>query len=80
VVAPDCACERAASNTNPGSAFLKHLKERGSKGVRLITSDRELAEFFLEAAWPRGVVHWYRNIFSHAPFDQGAAYAQGDPR
>jgi hypothetical protein len=25
------------------------------------------AEFFLEAAWQRCVVHWYRNIFSHVP-------------
>src|SRR5262245_17730135 len=55
------------------SAFLKHLKERGLKGVRLITSDaciglaESAAEFFLEAAWQRCVVHWYRNIFSHVP-------------
>src|SRR5262245_36203692 len=25
------------------------------------------ADFFLEAAWQRCVVHWYRNIFSHVP-------------
>ena len=43
------------------------------KGVRLITSDAcigladSAAEFFLEAAWQRCVVHWYRNIFSHVP-------------
>src|SRR5207244_5568732 len=48
------------------SAFLKHLKERGLKGVRLITSDaciglaESAAEFFPEAAWQRCVVHWYR--------------------
>src|SRR5262249_38025389 len=41
--------------------------------VRLITSDaciglaESAAEFFLEAAWQRCVVHWYRNIFSHVP-------------
>src|SRR5262245_1094487 len=51
----------------------EHLKERGLKGVRLITSDaciglaESAAEFFLEAAWQRCVVHWYRNIFSHCP-------------
>ena len=43
------------------------------KGVRLITSNaciglaESAAEFFLEAAWQRCVVHWYRNIFSHVP-------------
>jgi putative transposase len=51
----------------------KHLKERGLKGVRLITSDaciglaESAAELFPEAAWQRCVVHWYRNIFSHVP-------------
>src|SRR6516165_3193348 len=55
------------------SAFLKHLKERGLKGVRLITSDaciglaESAAEFFPDAAWQRCVAHWYRNIFSHVP-------------
>src|SRR6516225_3523994 len=54
-------------------AFVRHLKARGLKGVRLITSDaciglaESAAEFFLEAAWQRCVVHWYRNIFSHVP-------------
>jgi transposase-like protein len=55
------------------SAFLKHLKERGLNGVRLIISDTcmgfavSAAEFFPDAAWQRCVVHWYRNIFSHVP-------------
>src|SRR5262249_36968337 len=55
------------------SEFLKHLKERGLKGIRLITSDaciglaESAAEFFPDAAWQRCVVHWYRNIFSHVP-------------
>ena len=55
------------------SAFLKHLKERGLSGIRLIISDACLglaesaAEFFPDAAWQRCVVHWYRNIFSHVP-------------
>ena len=56
-----------------GAAFLKHLKERGLNGVRLIISDACLglaesaAEFFPEAAWQRCIVHWYRNVFSHVP-------------
>ncbi len=55
------------------SGFLKHLKERGLKGVRLIISDACLglaesaAEFFPDAAWQRCVVHFYRNVFSHVP-------------
>src|SRR6186997_3127950 len=66
-------CEGAKEDKAGWSAFLKHLKERGLKGVRLITSDaciglaESAAEFFPEAAWQRCVVHWYRNIFSHVP-------------
>src|SRR5262249_38720740 len=66
-------CEGAKEDKTGWSAFLKHLKERGLKGVQLITSDaciglaESAAEFFLEAAWQRCVVHWYRNIFSHVP-------------
>src|SRR5207244_3633210 len=66
-------CEGAKEDKTGWSAFLKHLKERGLKGVRLIASDaciglaESAAEFFLEAAWQRCVVHWYSNIFSHVP-------------
>src|SRR3974390_1247066 len=66
-------CEGAKEDKAGWSAFLKHLKERGLKGIRLIISDACLglaesaAEFFPEAAWQRCVVHWYRNIFSHVP-------------
>jgi transposase-like protein len=55
------------------SGFLKHLKERGLRGVRLIISDaciglaESAAEFFPEAGWQRCVVHFYRNVFSHVP-------------
>ena len=50
--------------------FLRHLKERGLRGVRLVVSDKclglveALGEFFPEAAWQRCVVHWYRNVFT----------------
>lgn len=53
--------------------FLKHLKSRGLKGVRLVISDaclglvEALAETYPEADWQRCVVHYYRNIFSHVP-------------
>ena len=66
-------CEGAKEDKAGWSAFLKHLKERGLKGVRLIISDaciglaESAAEFFPDAAWQRCVVHWYRNIFSHVP-------------
>jgi putative transposase len=66
-------CEGAKEDKAGWSAFLKHLKERGLKGVRLITSDaciglaESAAEFFPDAAWQRCIVHWYRNVFSHVP-------------
>jgi len=53
--------------------FLKHLKARGLKGVRLVTSDaclglvEALAETYPEAEWQRCIVHFYRNVFSHVP-------------
>jgi transposase-like protein len=53
--------------------FLKHLKQRGLTGVRLIISDACLglveaaAECFPEAAWQRCTVHFYRNVFAHVP-------------
>jgi transposase-like protein len=53
--------------------FLKHLKKRGLKGVRVIISDACLGlseaagECFPEAAWQRCTVHFYRNVFSHVP-------------
>lgn len=53
--------------------FLKHLKARGLRGVRLMISDaclgltETMAEVFPEADWQRCVVHWYRNVFSHVP-------------
>jgi transposase-like protein len=55
------------------SGFLRHLKERGLKGVKLIISDACLglvesaAEFFPEAKWQRCTVHFYRNVFSVVP-------------
>jgi putative transposase len=66
-------CEGAKEDKAGWSAFLKHLKGRGLKGVRLIISDTCLglaesaAEFFPEAGWQRCVVHWYRHLFSHVP-------------
>jgi putative transposase len=53
--------------------FLKDLKKRGLKGVRLIVSDaciglaEAAAEVFPDADWQRCTVHFYRNVFSHVP-------------
>ena len=55
------------------SGFLKHLKARGLKGVRLIISDAcmglvaSAGEYFPAAQWQRCTVHFYRNVFSVVP-------------
>jgi putative transposase len=54
-------------------AFLRHLKARGLKGVKLIVGDKclglveSLAEFYPEASYQRCVVHFYRNVWSLVP-------------
>ena len=51
--------------------FLRHLRDRGLKGVRLIISDacrglvEAAAEVYPKTDWQRCVVHFYRNVFSH---------------
>lgn len=63
------AKEDKASWTN----FLRHLKERGLKGVRLFVSDKclglieTLAEFYPRAYWQRCAVHFYRNVWTAVP-------------
>ena len=53
--------------------FLRYLKSRGLKGVRLFISDKclglleALGEFYPEAQWQRCMVHWYRNVFGVVP-------------
>jgi len=53
--------------------FLRHLKDRGLKGVHMVISDKCLGlvesinEFYPEAKWQRCVVHYYRNVFSLVP-------------
>jgi putative transposase len=66
-------CEGAKEDKSGWSAFLRHLVDRGLKGVRLIISDacrgltESAAEYLPEARWQRCMVHFYRNVFSHAP-------------
>jgi putative transposase len=53
--------------------FLRQLKGRGLKGVRLFVSDKclglveSLGEFYPEASWQRCAVHFYRNVFTVTP-------------
>lgn len=55
------------------SGFLRHLKERGLKGVKLFISDRclglveSLSDFYPDADHQRCTVHFYRNVFSVVP-------------
>jgi len=54
--------------------FLRYLKDRGLKGVKLVVSDKCLGlyeiigDFFPEAKWQRCIVHWYRNAFTMCPW------------
>jgi putative transposase len=65
--------EGAKEDTESWQSFLRHLKQRGLRGVRLIVSDKCLGlveavgEFYPEAAWQRCMVHWYRNVISMVP-------------
>ncbi len=55
------------------TAFLRHLKERGLKGVRVFVSDKclglveSLGEFYPEALWQRCAEHFYRNVWTAVP-------------
>ena len=65
--------ERTKEDKAGWSGFLKHLKGRGLKGVRLIISDaciglaESIGDFYPDAHWQRCTVHFYRNVFSHVP-------------
>ena len=67
------AAEGMKEDKESWTAFLKWLKGRGLKGVRLVIGDRCLgmveavAEIFPEAKYQRCMVHFYRNIFSATP-------------
>src|SRR5579859_4138828 len=55
------------------TVFLRHLKERGLKGIRLFVSDKclglveSLGEFYPDAMWQRCTVHFYRNVWTAVP-------------
>lgn len=70
------AAEGAKEDKESWKNFLRHLKQRGLKGVKLVISDKclglvdNLAEFFPKADWQRCIVHFYRNVLSHVPYDR----------
>jgi len=63
-------------------SFLKHLKQRGLTGVKLIISDacmglyESAAEYYPEADWQRCMVHFHRNVASHVPNNKVKAVAK----
>jgi transposase-like protein len=65
--------EGAKEDKTSWTAFLRELKERGLKGVKLFVSDKclglveNLTEFYPEASWQRCVVHFYRNVWTAVP-------------
>lgn len=65
--------EGLKEDTESWRNFLRHLKQRGLQGVRLLVSDKCLGlveavgEFYPEATWQRCMVHWYRNVMSVVP-------------
>jgi putative transposase len=65
--------EGAKEDAESWRDFLRYLKGRGLRGVRLVVSDKclglleALGEFYPEAQWQRCVVHFYRNVFTAVP-------------
>jgi putative transposase len=65
--------EGAKEDKDSWSNFLRHLKDRGLNGVRLVISDKCLGlveaaeEFYPDALWQRCVCHFYRNVFCDVP-------------
>lgn len=73
--------EGAKEDKESWTRFLRHLKERGLEGVRLIVSDKclglveSLADFYPDADWQRCAVHFYRNVWSLVPKSKVGAVA-----
>lgn len=66
-------CEGTKEDTESWRSFLRHLKQRGLKGIEMITSDKclglveSIGEFYPEASWQRCTVHFYRNVLKDVP-------------
>jgi transposase-like protein len=67
------AAEGCKEDKESWLGFLRSLKDRGLKGVRLAVSDKclglveSIGEIFPDADWQRCTVHWYRNVLSKVP-------------
>ena len=65
--------EGAKEDKSGWGSFLKYLKNRSLKGVRLFITDKNLGvvesinEYFPETRWQRCKVHFYRNVFTMVP-------------
>jgi len=65
--------EGMKEDTESWREFLRYLKQRGLRGVKLVISDKclglleALGEFYPEAGWQRCAVHFYRNVFKVVP-------------
>jgi len=65
--------EGAKEDQASWTQFLRELKGRGLRGVKLFISDKclglveNLAEFYPEAKWQRCTVHFYRNVWAAVP-------------
>lgn len=66
-------CEGAKEDKSGWSGFLRHLKERGLKGVKMFITDKalglveSLGEFYPDARWQRCTVHFMRNVLGQVP-------------
>src|ERR1700716_281939 len=79
-------CEGAKEDKSGWSAFLRHLVERGLKGVQLIICDacrgltESAAEYLPEARWQRCMVRLNRSSATFSDQSpRGEPYAQGYP-
>ena len=65
--------EGAKEDKTSWSKFLRGLKERGLKGVKLVVSDKSIGlvesipDFYPEAMWQRCAVHFYRDVMGAVP-------------
>ena len=65
--------EGAKEDKESWLSFMRHLKSRGLREVKLAVSDKclglveALGEVYPEARWQRCVVHFYRNVFTVVP-------------
>lgn len=70
------AAEGAKEDKESWKKFLRHLKDRGLKGVKLIISDKclglveNLGDFYPKADWQRCIVHFYRDVMTETPHDK----------